>query len=124
MSKHCFSTVSKYIHISNLSNKDASDLVCKVRPLVTLLERKFAEAFVPGKNISVGEGLVKFNGPLSFKQYMLMKPNKFGIKVWLPANSDCYYVIRFQVYLGKNQTNSELFKAWDTILSGLSVSLI
>ena len=106
MSKHCFSTVSKYIHISNLSNKDASDLVCKVQPLVNLLERKFAEAFVPGKNISVDEGLVKFNGPLSFKQYMLMKPNKFGIKVWLPANSDCYYVIRFQVYLGKNQTNS------------------
>ena len=90
----------------------------------TLLKRKFAEAFVPGKNILVDGGLVKFNGPLSFKQYMLMKPNKFGIRVWLPADLDCYYVIRFQVYLGKNRTNSELFKAWDTILSGLSVSLI
>ena len=80
-----------------------------MRPLVTLLGRKFAEAFVPGKNISVNEGLVKFNGRLSFKQYMPMKPNKFGIKVWLLADSDCYYIPRFQVYLGKNRTNSELF---------------
>ena len=109
MPKHRFFTVSKYIHISNPSNEDASDLLCKVRPLVTLLERKFAEAFVPGKNISVDEGLVKFNGRLSFKQYMPMKPNKFGINVWLLADSDCYYIPRFQVYLGKNRTNSELF---------------
>ncbi|XP_068723649.1 piggyBac transposable element-derived protein 4-like [Montipora capricornis] len=110
MPKHRFFTVSKYIHLSNPNNEDASDLLCKVRPLVTLLERKFAEAFVLGKNISVDEGLVKFNGRLSFKQYMPMRPNKFGIKVWLLADSDCYYIPRFQVYLGKNRTNSELFK--------------
>ena len=109
MPKHRFFTVSKYIHLSNPNNEDASDLLCKVRPLVTLLDRKFAEAFVPGKNISVDEGLVKFNGRLSFKQYMPMKPSKFSIKVWLLANSDCYYIPRFQVYPGKNRTNSELF---------------
>ena len=109
MPKHHFFTVSKYIHLSNPNSEDASDLLCKVWPLVTLLERKFAEAFVPGKNISVNEGLVKFNGRLSFKQYMPMKPNKFSIKVWLLADSDCYYIPQCQVYLGKNRTNSELF---------------
>ena len=39
---------------------------------------------------------------------MPMKPNKFGIKVWLLVDADTYYVPCFQVYLGKNQTNSSL----------------
>ena len=39
-----------------------------------------------------------------------MKPDKFGIKVWMLADADNYYVPRFQVYLGKNRTNSELFQ--------------
>lgn len=37
-----------------------------------------------------------------------MKPNKFGNKVWLLADADTYYVLCFQVYLGKNLTNSSL----------------
>ena len=53
------------------------------------------------KKVLVDEGLVKFNGRLSFKQYMLMKPDKFGIKVWMLADADNYYVPRFQVYLEK-----------------------
>ena len=68
---HGFFTVSKYIHLSNPNNEDVSDLICKVQPLVTLLQRKFTEAFVPGRSISVNEGLVKFHGRLSFKQYRI-----------------------------------------------------
>jgi len=68
MPRHRFLTAAKYIHLRNPNNKDASDLLSKVRPLVILLERKFAEAFVPGKNIAVDEGLVKFNGWLLTKR--------------------------------------------------------
>jgi len=74
------------------------------------LEQKFTEAYTHGKNITVDEGLVKFNGRLSFKQYMPMKLDKFGIKVWLLADADAYYIPRFQVYLGKNRTNNDLFR--------------
>ena len=35
---------------------------------------------------------------------------EFGIKVWMLADADNYYVPRFQIYLGKNRTNSELFQ--------------
>ena len=100
----------KQLHLVDPGDEDANDVLCKVRPLVTLLEDKFANAYIPGKNISVDEGLVKFNGRLSFKQYMPMKPDKFGIKVWMLADADNYYVPRFQIYLGKNWTNNELFQ--------------
>ena len=62
------------------------------------------------KNISIDEGLLKFNGRLSFKQYMPMKPDKFGIKVWMLADAGNYYVPPFQIYLGKNRTSCELFQ--------------
>ena len=108
--KQRFVTLGKYFHIANPNTEDRTDLLSKVHPLVSLLEQKFAEAYIPGKNITVDEGLVKFNGRLSFKQYMPMKPDKFGIKVWLLADVDSYYIPRFQVYLGKNHTNNDLFR--------------
>ena len=106
--KQCFTTLGKYFHLANPNTKDRADLLCKVHLLVTLLEQKFSEAYIPAKNITVDEGLVKFNGRLSFKQYMPMKPDKFGIKVWLLADANTYYVPRFQVYLRKNRTNTDL----------------
>ena len=63
---------------------------------------KVCQSYTPGENTTVDEGLEKFNGRLSFKQYMPMKPDKFGIKVWLLADTDTYYVPCFQVYLGDN----------------------
>ena len=39
-----------------------------------------------------------------------MKPHKFGIKVWMLADADNYYVPRLQIYSGKNQTTSALFQ--------------
>ena len=108
--KQHFKTLGRYLHLVDPNDEDPADLLCKVRSLVTLLEQRFADAYIPGKKVSVDEGLVKFNGRLSFKQYMPMKPDKFGIKVWMLADADNYYVPRFQVYLGKNRTNSELFQ--------------
>ena len=106
--KQRFFTLSKYIHLVDPATEDRADLLCKVRPLINRLEEKFSAAYVPGKNITVDEGLVKFNGRLSFKQYMPLKPDKFRIKVWLLADANTYYIPRFQVYLGKNWTNNEL----------------
>jgi hypothetical protein len=57
----------------------------------------------PRQENPTDEGLIKFNGRLSFKQYMPKKPNKFGIKIWMLADSETYFMPRFQVYLGKQQ---------------------
>ncbi|CAB3981214.1 Hypothetical predicted protein [Paramuricea clavata] len=34
---------------------------------------------------------------------MPKNPNKFGIKIWMLADCEAYFVPRFQVYLGKQQ---------------------
>lgn len=77
--KQRFATLEKYFHLAVPNTQDRADLLCKVGPLV-LLNRSFLK--LPGKNISVDEGLVKFNDRLSFKQYTPMKPenlvSRFG----------------------------------------------
>lgn len=45
--------------------------------------------------------MIGFKGRLSFRQYMPAKPTKYGIKVWMAANSSNSYVLNFSVYLGK-----------------------
>lgn len=45
--------------------------------------------------------MIGFRGRLSFRQYMPAKPTKYGIKVWMAANSSNSYVLNFAVYLGK-----------------------
>ena len=62
--------MGKYLHLVDPNAKDQNDALCKVHSLVTVLEQKFAEAYTPGKNITVNEGLVTFNRILAFKQYM------------------------------------------------------
>jgi len=52
------------------------------------------------KNISIDEGMIAFKGRLSFRQYLPAKPTKYGIKVWMAADSSNGYVVNFSVYLG------------------------
>ena len=40
---------------------------------------------------------------LSFRQYMPAKPTKYGIKMWMAADSSNGYVLNFDVYLGKEE---------------------
>ena len=64
------------------------------------LQKKFAEIYIPGENVSVDEAMIKFQGHSSLKQYMPMKPTKRGIKVWVLADEYGFFS-RLEVYTGK-----------------------
>ena len=57
----------------------------------------------PNKHIAMDEGMIAFKGRLSFRQYMLGKPTKHGIKVWMAVDSKNGYVISYNVYLGSEE---------------------
>ena len=62
---------------------------------------KARDTYETSKNISIDEGMIAFKGRLAFRQYMPAKPTKYGIKVWMAADSSNGYVANFSVYLGK-----------------------
>ena len=106
MTKNRFEEISKYLHFSDSTNEPARgaanyDRLYKVRSVLDYVRDKCEGNFKPTKNISVDEGMVAFRGRLSFRQYMPAKPTKYGIKVWMAADSSNGYVLNFDVYLGK-----------------------
>ena len=56
---------------------------------------------MPYGYVKIDESMVKFKGRLSFRQYLPSKPIKWGVKVWVLAESTTGYISRFQVYTGK-----------------------
>ena len=66
---------------------------------------------------------VKFKGRISYKMYMLLKPTKFGIKIWARCN-DNGYLQQFEIYLGNKETSfpkwTLLWYCWsiDQIITG------
>lgn len=48
--------------------------------------------------MSVDEGMIKYKGRLYFRQYMPKKPIKYGIKVWMAADSRTGYVCNYDIF--------------------------
>ena len=107
-----FREISRYLHFVN--NEDLvprddpmHDRLGKVRPLIDHLSSKFATLYEPSKNVAIDEAMIKFQGRLSLKQYMPMKPIKRGIKVWVLGDSSNGYFSRFDVYTGRKEQREE-----------------
>ena len=114
MSKNRFEEISKYLHFSDSTKEPARgaenfDRLYKVRTVIDYVRSRCENNFKPTKNISVDEGMIAFRGRLSFKQYMPAKPTKYGIKVWMAADSSNGYVLNFDVYLGKETNQRRIY---------------
>ena len=72
-----------------------------MHPILDNILEKIQKVFEPSKSLSIDEGIIAFKGRPSFHQYMPAKPTKYGIKVWMVADSSNGYVSNFSVYLGQ-----------------------
>ena len=63
------------------------DKLYKVRFLTDHPGKRFAEEFMPHQQVAVDECMIPFRCRLSFKQNHKDKPTKWGIKVWILADS-------------------------------------
>ena len=57
---------------------------------------------MPHEHVTVDEEMVPFKGRLGIKQFMKDKPVKFGIKLWVLADSVTAYCYNLEVYTGKH----------------------
>ena len=77
------------------------DPLYKIRVVLDRCVATYLENIIPGKNLSVDESMLKFKGRLYFKQYMPMKPVKWGIKLFALCDAETWAILRFFVYMGK-----------------------
>ena len=78
----------------------------RLAPIRELWDRFFllcTQLYNPTTCVTVDEQLVKFRGRCSFRQFMPNKPGKYGLKVWIAADSTSHYCFNASVYLGKEE---------------------
>ena len=107
MSRNRFFQILRYLHVSDDLNVHTAgqpnyDKLHKIRPILLLLFAKFESAYDLHQNISIDECMIPWRGRLSFRQFIANKPTRFGIKVWVLADSETKYIFRQQIYIGKN----------------------
>lgn len=72
--------------------------------LLKRLEKRFKNVFNPSKNLCIDESLVLWKGSLSFRQYILFKRHKFGIKMFDLCECKTDYILDFIFYTGSHIT--------------------
>jgi hypothetical protein len=78
----------------------------KIRNIVLFLNEKFREYYIPSESISVDESTVGFKGKFVSKMYNPKKPTKWGIRIYVLAESLTGYVSVFEPYYGSQTTDS------------------
>ena len=83
--------------------RDQQRDVDKLAPIRSVYKR-FVTAcednYTPGIGCTVDESLLGFRGRCSFKQYIPNKPSKYGIKVYVLADSQSFYSVSSKIYAG------------------------
>lgn len=107
MTRNRFVKIKHYFHVSDRDSEKSKEhedfsYTQKLEPFMSDLKKKFTNHFEPSQRLSVDEALIKFKGRLGIVQYMPLKPDKRGIKVWMLCTSQLGYTLNFDVYSGRN----------------------
>ncbi|XP_049964547.1 uncharacterized protein LOC126484984 [Schistocerca serialis cubense] len=80
----------------------------KIRPLVEMFNKRFAQCYQPHQKVAINESMVNFKGKSSMKHYMRDKLLKRGYKIWTLCHESAYNM-KLQIYTGRLATEkSEL----------------
>ena len=90
------------LHLADNSNLDKEDKFAKVRPLIDKLNEQCLANYLPEQSVSIGEFMVPYFGRHGCKQYMRIKPVKFGYNFWVAATL-LGYTIQFYLYAAKDE---------------------
>ena len=102
MSRNRFSALMSMIHIVDPATENKADKLRKVREFANIIKNKCKELYHPHQNVAIDERIVKSKHRSGIRQFIKNKPVRFGLKLWVLADSLNGYTIDFNVYAGKN----------------------
>jgi len=103
MSQNCFLFLLYCLRFDDSTTRAQRKADDKLAPILNIYE-KFVVAcesnYTPGTGCTVDESLHGFRGMCSFKQYIPNKPSKYGINVYVLADSKTFYLVSSNIYMG------------------------
>ncbi|MGL5405382.1 MAG: hypothetical protein ACRDAX_01105, partial [Propionibacteriaceae bacterium] len=102
MSRDNFLAMDRYFNAFNRRAipRNNSDRLILVRTVLDYIRERCSNLVIPGKNLSLDEGMMPYKGRLSIKVYNPKKPKKYGVKFFLITEANTGYVVDFSVYSG------------------------
>ena len=95
MSRDEFRSIDKFFHLEdNLNPNNKSDRLRKIRDFMTMLSSKWKSIYTPGTNLALDETVVAYKGQILFKTYNPDKPHKWGMKIYVLADSISGYSLK------------------------------
>ncbi len=74
----------------------------KIQPFLDLLCPLFEGAYTLDQQVAIDESVISFRGRVGFLQYLKGKPNPWGIKAFVLADSKSGYLHKVRIYFGKD----------------------
>ena len=95
----------RYIHILRcLHFHDNEEILnhplVQIKPVIGHVQSEFLAVLTPGKNLRIDESLLLWKGRRRLKQYIPLKRNRFGIKLYMIVDCVTGFVLGCVVYTG------------------------
>ena len=96
-----FQALMAFSHIVDPLNEPAGDKLRKVEALVQYFKTRCQLLHQPRQHVAIDECMVKSRHRSGIRQYIKDKPTKWGIQLWVMADSSNAYVQDFNIYIGE-----------------------
>ena len=106
MSVNRFEQIRGALRFDNPTTRKSSqarDKLAAVRLLLDGFVENSHRCYQHSECVTVDEQLYPFRGRCSYIQYMPSKPAKYGLKFWIVADANSYYVSDIEMYTGKDE---------------------
>ena len=96
-----FYAILGMLHVVDPATETPGDKLRKVESFVTYFKNRGSELYQPRQHVAIDERMVKSRHRSGIRQYIKDKPTKWGIKLWVLADSSNGYTIDFNIYIGR-----------------------
>ncbi|GBM01172.1 PiggyBac transposable element-derived protein 4 [Araneus ventricosus] len=108
-----FILLMKFLHFTNNEEFDKDNhpwpKLNKIYDIMEHLRNKFRNLYIPDKNLSIDESLMRFKGRLSWKMFIAKKRARFGLKFFVVCEVGTGYIADFLIYTGNGTVYNPKF---------------
>ena len=89
------------MHVVDPTTEDPQNKLGKVESFIEDFKKLCKELYVPQKYVAIDKPMVKSRHRSGFRQFIKDKPTKWGIKLWVLADSSNGYTVDFNTYISR-----------------------
>ena len=121
MSINRFKAIGRYLATGPI---DKEDKLSRIRTLSDSIQESSIKFYLPRKELSVDESMIGFTGRHEFKQYMPMKPTKWGFKAFLLYESTTGYCLKHTIFTQAGQVEFQTRNLCNNYLKDSSIRIM